>query len=356
MDQIINVPVGQIFPPYLLLRLLDRRDLAYLELRDSIREVGILNSVCIRSSPRREGWWELIDGMYRWSCAKDLGLSSIPAIVVEADDDKVLRLQLMANAIRAATRPVDFANQMKRLFMTDPEMTFAKLSVDLHKSPAWIKKMLGLLNLCPDLATLTDRSEIPLTSAYMASKLPKWMQQELQEAAIVMPVKEFTRLCQDRLMDYKNAAREERQKNFYRMEYEPHPYLQYYRVLVAEWKHLAVGPTLLVKNNITKPIDAWKLALAWVLHMDPDNVAEQLRKAKERFDQRQRGIQKRSTDRSARFDAELLERMNGESNGEETNPTVNKDPCTGNAEGGAEENSLPGCEGGGEVEGGAEEC
>ena len=358
MDRLINIPIDKIFPPYLLLRLLNRRDLSYLELRDSIREVGILNSLCIRPSPRKEGWWELIDGMYRWACAKDLGYTTVPAIIVEADDAKVLRLQLMANAIRAATKPVDFAKQMKRVFMSDPEMTFTTLSAKLHKSPAWIKKTLGLLNLCPELAVHIDRGEVPLTSAYMASKLPKWMQQELEDAALVMQVKEFSRLCQDRLMEYRNSSREERQRNFYRLEYKPHPYLQYYRVLTSEWKHHAVGATLLVKNNVTKPIDAWNLAIAWVLHMDPDNVAEQTRRAKEKFDQNQRGIQQRSTDRNARFDAELLERMNNrrDENVEETNPPINKDSCTGDSEGNPEDNTCPSSEGCREVKGCAEKC
>ena len=317
-QQVINIEMDRIYPPYLLLRLLNRRDLSYLELRDSIKEVGILNSVCVRPSTRQVSSWELIDGMYRWSCAKDLGYRHIPAIVVDADDTKVLRLQLMANAVRAATKPIEYANQMKRLFMADVKMTFAKLSVALHKSPMWIRKMLGLLNLCPELAERVNRSEIALTSAYMVAKLPKWMQQELEEAAIVMPSKEFVQLCQDRLIAYRNNSREERQNNFYRNEYAPHPYLQFYRVLVAEYKHSAIGPSLLVKNNVTKPIDAWNLALAWSLHLDPDNVAEQTRRAKEKFDQKQRSIQKRSTDRNARFDAELLERSLGEQNGEES--------------------------------------
>jgi ParB family chromosome partitioning protein len=180
----------------------------------------------VRPSPRREGYWELIDGMYRWQCHRDLAIEEIPAIVKEATDTDVLRIQVMANAIRAQTQPVDYANQMKKLFMADPNLTFANLSVDLKKSPGWIKKMLGLLNLYPEAAARTDRNEIPLSSAYMLAKLPKWMQAELSEESITLPAKEFCRMCQDRLMAMRNYYKDERQQNFYRSQFEPTPYLQ----------------------------------------------------------------------------------------------------------------------------------
>jgi ParB/RepB/Spo0J family partition protein len=308
-DKLILVPVDKILPPYLLLRMLDRRSLAYIELRDSIKEIGLINSICVRPSAKHKGHWELIDGMYRWQCHKDLSIPIIPAIVKTATDTDVLRLQVMANAIRAKTQPIEYANQMKRLFMADTKLTFAKLSFDLKKSPAWIKSMLGLLNLCPDASVKADRGEIPISSAYMLAKLPKWLQMDLIDDAVIMSAKEFCRMCQDRLMVSRNINRDSRQQNFYRTQFQPHPYLQHFQVLVAESKHLAVGPTLLVKHDIKKPIDAWKLAIDWALHLDPDNIMEQEQRAKERFDKQQELIQKRSQDRNAKKDAEFIERM-----------------------------------------------
>jgi hypothetical protein len=78
---------------------------------------------------------------------------------------------------------------------------------------------------------------------------------------------------------------------------------------VAEFKHLAVAPTLLVRQNITKPIDAWKLALAWVLHMDPDNITAQEQRAIDRQTKQEELIVKRSQDRRALQDERLVEDM-----------------------------------------------
>ena len=251
-ETVLQIPMDKILPPYLLLRMVDKRSMAYLELRDSINESGLINSICVRESANREGYYDIIDGGYRWSCCKDLDYKTIPAIITVADDAKVLVLQIQANAIRANTTPVEYANQIKKVFSADSGMTFAVLATKLKKSPSWIKKTLGLLNLVPEIAIRVDRGEIPLTSAYMLAKLPKWLQTEEEENAIIMPVKEFCRLCQDKLMDVRQLKADQRKNNYYREQLKPHPYLQFYRVLVAELKHLAVGPTLLIKNNITK--------------------------------------------------------------------------------------------------------
>lgn len=303
------IATDKIFPPYLLMRLVNRRDLAYLELRDSIQEIGLLSPICVRVSPRREGWYEIVSGMRRWSCHVDLKIPVIPAIIKEADDTKVLRMQLIENAVRADAQPIEYANQMKRLFMASPKMNFSHLSSAIKKSPAWIKKMLGLLTLYPAAAKKVDRGEIPISSAYMLSKLPKWLQTDLIEEAIFMPVKDFCMLCREHLFNFRQIRKEDRQANYWKTAFEPHPYLQFYRVIVAEWKHLAVGPTLLIKNNITKPIDAWKLALSWILHMDKDNIAEQEKRAKEKCETMQRGIQMRANDRNAKFDQQMIEKM-----------------------------------------------
>jgi len=308
-ETILQIPMDKILPSYLLLRMLDKRSMSYLELRDSIKESGLLNSICVRPSARREGYYDIIDGMYRWSCYKDLNKTVIPAIITEADDAKVLILQIQANAIRANTTPVEYANQIKKLFIADPGMTFAILSTELKKSPSWIKKTLGLLNLIPEIAIRVDRGEIPLTSAYMLAKLPKWLQAEEEENAIVMPVKEFCRLCQDKSMNVRQLKSDQRKNNYYREQLKPHPYLQFYRVITAELKHLAVGPTLLIKNNITKPIDAWKLAIGWVLHMDPDNIKLQEDRIKEKIEKEHKAVIRRSFDRHAQRDKELIDSL-----------------------------------------------
>jgi len=298
-DQVVNISVKKIYPPYLLLRMLDRKSLAYLELRDSIDKVGLLSSICVRPSKRRRGWYDIISGMWRWSCFKDLGITSIPAIIKDVDDLEVIKLQIMENAIRSKTNPCEYAAHIKRLFMADPQMTFSKLSSEIKKSPIWIRQMLDLLNLTEEISKRVDRSEIPLTSAYALAKLPKWLQVEMENDAVMIPAGEFVQQCQDKLVNYRQLKTDQKSNNFYKMQFSPHPYLQYFKTLTTEWEKLAVGPILLVKNSVTKPIDAWKLAIGWVLHLDKDSVKEQEKRAKERFEEMELNILKRKDERDS---------------------------------------------------------
>jgi hypothetical protein len=143
----------------------------------------------------------------------------------------------------------------------------------------------------------------------MLAKLPKWMQVDLEEDAIVKPANEFSRFCSEQLRGYKSKRVEERVGNFYKTHFEPHPYLQFYRVIVAEHKHQLLGPVLLVKNNITKPLDAWNLALAWVLHLDPDSMVAQIKRAQDKFQEQQVKIANRTADRRDRQDDELIQQL-----------------------------------------------
>jgi ParB-like chromosome segregation protein Spo0J len=304
------IPTQYMLPPKALCRLVDRKSLAYLELRDSIADLGILNSCCVRLSPKKKNYFEIVDGLQRWCCCRDLRIHCMPCVVVEADDATALRMQIQANAVHSIVTPVAFAMQLKRLFAADPMMNFSDMGALLNKRPSWIRKILGLSYLVEDIGKRVDEGVIPLASAHALARLPKWMQVELEEEAFTTRVPDFVKLCNRTFSDYRNKATSKRKRNYYRSQFEPHPYLQFYRVLVAEWKHQAVGPLLLVKNNITSPLDAWNLALAWALHMDPDSLEHQRIRQREREDAVQHSILARYTERKTnKMDHEMVSKL-----------------------------------------------
>ena len=93
-----EIPLTLIDTPPVLLRPVDRLSLDYIELRDSIAEHGVLSSISVR--PKRDRF-EVIDGMYRLSCAIDIGLKAIPATVKHGvTDEELPLLQIQANACR----------------------------------------------------------------------------------------------------------------------------------------------------------------------------------------------------------------------------------------------------------------
>jgi len=107
-------------------------------MRDSIASEGFWNSISVRPA-KEDDRYEIIDGLFRYTCACDLGLESMPCIIKRnVSDDAVLAAQIQANAIRPETKPVEFARQMKQILTRRPEMTFDELAHLIHKSPSWV--------------------------------------------------------------------------------------------------------------------------------------------------------------------------------------------------------------------------
>ena len=85
-----NISVAQIAPnPHNPRRLFDEEPMKILQ--ESVAKLGILVPVTLYEAPlqlkSKKERFILLDGERRWRCAKELGMSSIPAIIVERPDE-----------------------------------------------------------------------------------------------------------------------------------------------------------------------------------------------------------------------------------------------------------------------------
>ena len=80
----------------------DSDDLA--ELVHSVREFGVLQPVVVRTN--EDGKYELIMGERRTRASREAGLTSIPAIVRDTDDEHLLRDALLENLHRSQLNPL----------------------------------------------------------------------------------------------------------------------------------------------------------------------------------------------------------------------------------------------------------
>lgn len=78
------------------------------DLADSIREHGIIQPLTVRRLS--SGYYQIIAGERRWRAAKLAGLSEIPAVIIEADDRKVMELGLIENLQREDLNPMEEAD------------------------------------------------------------------------------------------------------------------------------------------------------------------------------------------------------------------------------------------------------
>lgn len=124
------------------------------ELAQSIREKGLIQPVIVRRSP--EGSYELIAGERRWRAAQRAGLTEVPAIVREADEEEVLELALVENLQREDLNPVEEA-QAYRLLLDRTRVSQDALAARIGKSRVAVVNALRLLTLPPDaLEALRD--------------------------------------------------------------------------------------------------------------------------------------------------------------------------------------------------------
>ncbi|HBI64087.1 MAG TPA: stage 0 sporulation protein J [Clostridiales bacterium] len=86
---------------------------AMQELENSIRLHGVLAPITVRRSDN--GYFQIIAGERRWRAARRAGLESIPAMVIDADDQKMTELALIENLQREDLNPLEEAEGYRAL-------------------------------------------------------------------------------------------------------------------------------------------------------------------------------------------------------------------------------------------------
>lgn len=142
--QIINLPLEDIAPnPNQPRKYFDDR--AMEELSDSIAEYGLIQPVTVR---RIRGTYELIAGERRYRAAQLAGLTEIPAVVIDAGENKSAILSLLENLQREDLSFFEIAESYRSL-IRNQGLTQTELASKVGKSQSSVANKLRLLNLSP---------------------------------------------------------------------------------------------------------------------------------------------------------------------------------------------------------------
>lgn len=278
-DEIRPIPLRQLIEPWVVLRPVNRESVAYLELRDSIADKGFLNSICVRPA-HKPRLYEVVDGLYRWTAAKELELQVVPCVVkYNLTDDDVMALQIQANAIRPETTPMEFARQIKKIVDARPQITLAQLQAITHKHSVWIGRVLGLLDLSPLNQKRLERGEMPVDNAMQLSLIPFQHQTRFASLAMTLPCNEFRVLVSAYMKRYREAAIRGTLDVAELNEFKPVPYCRSVKELQREAASCDVGAVITMDCS---PLDAWKCCLQWMLHLDSESVNIQKEKFRTR--------------------------------------------------------------------------
>jgi ParB family chromosome partitioning protein len=125
------------------------RDEELAELVTSIREIGVLQPIVVRPlAGAADGGpqYELIMGERRLRATKQLGLTSIPAVIKNTADEDMLRDALLENLHRANLNPLEEASAYQQL-LADFGITQDQLAERIGRSRPQITNTLRLLRL-----------------------------------------------------------------------------------------------------------------------------------------------------------------------------------------------------------------
>lgn len=128
------------------------------ELKESILEYGIIQPLIVRKSIKG---YEIVVGERRFRAAKEAGLKTIPVVVKELTDDKMMELALLENLQREDLTPIEEAHAYENL-MKELNLTQEELSTKLGKSRSHIANMVRLLSLPEQVIAYINNGELSM--------------------------------------------------------------------------------------------------------------------------------------------------------------------------------------------------
>ena len=130
---------------------------ALADLSESIRQHGILQPLTVRRLS--SGYYQIIAGERRWRAARMAGLTEVPAMIVEADDRKVMELGLIENLQREDLNPMEEAMGYRSL-IKDYGLTQEEVSQRVSKSRPTVANAMRLLQLPQEVQWLIEQGNL----------------------------------------------------------------------------------------------------------------------------------------------------------------------------------------------------
>ncbi|MBD1389438.1 PRTRC system ParB family protein [Neiella sp. HB171785] len=91
-----------------------RNPAKYAELKSSIRQRGVIQSIVVRPHPEMHGMFEVIAGNGRYEASLELELETIPALIKHLSDAEAIEVQLIENSNREDLSLIDEADAAQR--------------------------------------------------------------------------------------------------------------------------------------------------------------------------------------------------------------------------------------------------
>ena len=126
------------------------------ELAESIKTYGIIQPIVVS---KQDGYYSIVAGERRWRAAKLAGLTEIPAIIRDDDEQINKEIALIENIQREDLNPFEKALGIRHL-MEKYGMTQEQVAKKLGKSRSSISNTVRILYLAPDVLELVKQGKL----------------------------------------------------------------------------------------------------------------------------------------------------------------------------------------------------
>lgn len=298
MSQVLNIPLDAIDKSEIALRDVNQETAEFKQLVASIRDNGVISAISVREvtdESTGETKYVIIDGLHRYTASVVAGRDEIPAQVIEADEAKVLSLQLQANLNVIKTKPAEYGKHIRRMLSLNPAMNMTDLARELNVSVSFIQQRLQLRSLIKEIQDEVDDGNITLSNALPLSKLPPEEQPNWVERAITQDPVEFVEACNTRVKEIRDAIRKGKKPGD--ESFTPNARLRKRSVIEEELDNPSVASELCDNND---QVEGWHRALQWAMHLDDPTVAEEKEKWEARVAKQKEDKERRDQERKAR--------------------------------------------------------
>ncbi|MES9855706.1 MAG: ParB/RepB/Spo0J family partition protein [Sedimenticola sp.] len=132
------------------------------ELADSIAAQGVVQPIVVR--PIDGGRYEIIAGERRWRASQQAGLSEIPVVVRDVNDQAAMAMGLIENIQRDDLNPLEEAGALHRL-LNEFDLTHQQIAKALGKSRTTVTNLLRLLDLNADVKRFIEERTMEMGHA-----------------------------------------------------------------------------------------------------------------------------------------------------------------------------------------------
>ncbi|MFA5238710.1 MAG: ParB/RepB/Spo0J family partition protein [Phycisphaerae bacterium] len=217
-DSLREISVDAVLPnPYQPRTVWNQQELE--ELAESIKANGVVQPIIVR--PAGAGF-ELIAGERRFRAAKLASLTTIPALIREANDEQMLELSLIENIHRVNLNPIERAKAYQN-YLNAFSLTQAEAAERLGENRSVVANYIRLLDLPEEVKQMVADGQLTMGHARAMLSLPTdELRRKLANRAMAgrLSVREVERLVQKYLLGTGQAKTTARSKPAHILELE----------------------------------------------------------------------------------------------------------------------------------------